>query len=296
MEDYMNFNELITFKKAAELLNFSKTAKELNYSQSAVTVQIKNLEEEFGIQLFDRIGKNVRLTPDGDILLHHASKIINAVENARENVGTTFPKKNLLRIGCIDSICSSQMPKVLKKMHEKEDIFPVKITTSSPSKLLEMMDRNEIDIVYILDKPIHNDNWIKAYDKEEKMMFVTFSNSPLSKKSKLSINDIIKEDFYLTETNDNYRYALDQKLAEFNLQVDPILEVSNTDVILDTICNGTGVTFLPYFAFKERLESHDISIIDLDDIQMSMRKQIFYHKDKYLTEEMKSFIKVIDEI
>lgn len=291
----MNINELITFKRAAELLNFSKTAKDLNYSQSAVTVQIKNLEEEFGIQLFDRIGKNVRLTPDGENLLHYANKIINAVENAKDNVGQLSDKKHLLRVGCIDSICSCQIPEIIKILDKKGCSFPIKITTSSPSKLLDMMEKNEIDLVYILDKPIHNNNWIKAYNEPEDLIFITSMESNLLKNKSVKIEDIVNEDFYLTETNDNYRYALDQRLAELNLEVHPILEVSNTDVIISTICSSHGIGFLPSFAVSSKPGSCSVSILDVENVKLNMFKQVFYHKDKFLTEEMKYFIEAIKE-
>ena len=72
----MEFQQLTTFAKAAELLSFSKTADKLGYSQAAVTIQIKQLEAELGVKLFDRIGKKVTLTNEGITLQKYALNIL----------------------------------------------------------------------------------------------------------------------------------------------------------------------------------------------------------------------------
>lgn len=292
----MNLNELITFKKAAELLNFSNTAKELNYSQSAITIQIKNLEEEFGVQLFDRIGKHIKLTPAGKDLLHHANKIINDIKDAKLEVGKNNKSVNTLRVGCIDSICSCHIPNILKKLSEDNQIFPLKITTSSASKLFELMEKNQIDIVYTLDKPIFNNKWIKAMDQVEDLNFITSSDSKYIDRKDLSIRDIINENFYLTEIDDNYRLYLRESLAELNQQIYPKLEVSNTDVIIKSIINNKGISFLPNFAFKNELDKGLISILPIKEVKLTMNRQIFYHKDKFVSNEMKRFIEIATSI
>lgn len=292
----MNINELVTFKKAAELLNFSNTARELNYSQSAITIQIKNLEEEFGVQLFDRVGKNVKLTPAGSALLHHANKIINEVKDAKLQIGKQDTSNNMLRVGCIDSICSCHIPRILKRLRDYGETFPLNIITSSPSRLLDLMDKNQLDIVYILDKPIYNSKWVKAIDIVEHLNFITSSDSEYAGRDDLSINDIINESFYLTEINDNYRFSLRERLAELNLEIYPRLEVSNTDVIIKSLLDGRGISFLPNFSFKKEYDKGLVSILPIKEIKLTMNRQLFYHKDKFVTREMKRFIDIVSSI
>ena len=81
----MEFRNLVTFARIAEIQSFSKTAEQLGYSQSAVTMQIKQLEAELHTQLFERMGKQIKLTPAGERLLPHALDILNSVSKA-ENI------------------------------------------------------------------------------------------------------------------------------------------------------------------------------------------------------------------
>ncbi len=291
----MNINELITFKRAAELLNFSNTAKELNYSQSAITIQIKNLEEEFGVQLFDRVGKNVKLTPAGHALLNHANTIINEVERAKNEIGKDNLSQDFLRVGCIDSICSCHIPKIIKILREKQTTFPLKIVTSSPSDLLDMMNKNQLDLVYILDRPIFNSKWEKAIDIVEPLNFISSSTSEFANKEDLSIYDIINENFYLTEDNVNYRLSLEERLAELDLEIRPRLEVSSPDIIIKALLESKAISYLPNFSFKEDLEEGLVSILPIKEINLTMNRQLFYHKDKFVTKEMETFIKVVSE-
>lgn len=81
----MEIRNLVTFIRIAEVRNFSKAAEQLGYSQSAVTMQIKQLEKELHAQLFERIGRQVKLTQAGERLLPHALDILKAVSQA-ENI------------------------------------------------------------------------------------------------------------------------------------------------------------------------------------------------------------------
>ena len=79
----MELRTIATFLRVAELQSFSRAAEQLGYSQSAVTVQIRQLEQELQTQLFERIGKHVRLTEDGLRLIPRARDILNAVRAAQ---------------------------------------------------------------------------------------------------------------------------------------------------------------------------------------------------------------------
>ena len=99
----MEFRQIQTFMQIAQVKNFSKTAELLGYSQSAVTVQIRQLETELGVRLFDRTGKKVILTPKGKEFLIHANKIIDEMHKAKDAMNDTAELKNPLHIGTIES-------------------------------------------------------------------------------------------------------------------------------------------------------------------------------------------------
>ena len=117
----MEFREIQTFLQAAKLQSFSKAAQALGYSQATVTIQIKNLENELGIHLFDRIGKQTLLTHQGTIFYEYASAIMKDLACAKAAVTESEELTGVLTIGTIESICASIFPPLLERFQLQPD-------------------------------------------------------------------------------------------------------------------------------------------------------------------------------
>ena len=98
----MEFREISTFLQVAQYQSFSKAARHLGYSQAAVTIQIKQLEQELGVHLFDRIGKQISLTHQGQVFYQYAVSIRNDLEQAKNAVSDPSTLSGKLCLGTID--------------------------------------------------------------------------------------------------------------------------------------------------------------------------------------------------
>ena len=115
----MEFRQLNTFIQVAKYQSFSKAAEHLGYSQSAVTVQIRMLEKELNTRLFDRMGKKILLTSQGQEFLECANTILYDVEKAKCSMESEKAElKNPLRIGTIESLCFSKLPSIIHYFRE----------------------------------------------------------------------------------------------------------------------------------------------------------------------------------
>lgn len=113
----MEVRNLITFLKIIETGSFSKAAEQLTYSQSTVTVQIQQLEEEIGVQLFDRIGKKIYVTEKGHELEAYAQQIIALTQQAAAIGGEEQELQGTLRLACLDSPFTAVLPDILREYH-----------------------------------------------------------------------------------------------------------------------------------------------------------------------------------
>lgn len=240
-------------------------------------------------RLFDRTGKKVVLTPQGEEFLEHANRILYDVHQAKASMNDTDELKNPLHIGTIESLCTVKFPKIIRKFREQYPRVSIRITVDSPEKLIQMMEHNELDLIYILDTPRWDSNWIKVMEKAEPVMFVTSVSHRLAKERNLLLDDLLKESFYLTERNANYRQALDGQLALRRKELSPMLEISDTAFIKKMLVRGGGVSFLPRFAVEDDIEKKKLILLDVKDIEITMYRQIFYHKNKFRTKEMEKF-------
>ena len=213
----MESRQLWTFINAAKMGSFSKAAESLGYTQAAVTIQIKNLEEELGVKLFDRIGKQVVLTNRGKKLLVHAHNIFKEVNQAKNELRPDGELDGRLVIGTNESLCFSKLPALLTYFREHHPKMNISIVFDSPDPLLEMMEHNKVDIVYFLDEPRYSNSWNKEMEEEEPVVFVCASRCRFAGQKNVNIEEFLDQPFFLTEKNANYRRALDKYLASKNI-------------------------------------------------------------------------------
>lgn len=291
----METRQIISFLRIAQLGSFSRAAKELGYSQSALTVQIRLLEQELGTRLFDRIGRQVSLTAAGIHFHAHASRIAQEMQVALRTTNDTGELNGVLRIGTIESLCFSRLPQVLTYFRSHHPKVRLQIITGSPEELIAKLEHGQLDLVYFLNRPLYQNNWMKVLEKQEDIVFVCSPSFPLAGKQGLYLKDLLDSPFLLTEKDANYRYELDQYLASQGLEILPFLEISNTEFIIRQVSIGMGVSFLPHFAVKESVAFGRLKILNVLDFRMSMSRQLFYHRDKWVTPEMEVFLERIQE-
>lgn len=195
----MEFREIATFLQAAQLKSFSKAAKKLNYSQGTVTIQIKNLEEELGVRLFDRIGKQISLTSRGEQFYQYAVTLMKNMEEIKCSLSDSRKLTGSLALGTIESLCSSLLPPILSEYHRHFPKVNVSVVIDSPRVLLDRLNDNSLDIVYFLDKRISDPRWIKVLEEPEDIVFAASSLHPLAGRSGLKLDEIISHPFLLTE-------------------------------------------------------------------------------------------------
>lgn len=294
----MEIRNIVTFLKVAGTQNFSKAADQLGYSQSAITVQIQQLERELNVQLFERIGKRVYLTEKGQEFVPYANEIMNAVEQAMEFPGEQNAVKGKLRIGGVESVCTALLPDLILRMHQLYPDIEVVIRSGTTNELVEMAKTNELDLVFTFDKKIYNPEWVCIAEKTEKVCFVTGrlqGRKELPEQEYIGIEHLVEEPFILTEMGAAYQYELEQLLAERELRIDPILEIGNTETIIQLVKKGMGVSFLPKFTVEKEFKKGKIKQIQTDLPEVRMHCQLLYHKNKHLTPQMKVLIGLVQE-
>lgn len=289
----MEIRNLITFVRIAEVQNFSKSAEQLGYSQSAVTMQIKQLEDELHTQLFERIGKQVRLTQAGERLLPYALDILNSIRKA-ENIEQE-PKRisGKLRIGTCESYIISILPPIIMELSEICPHIEISTHTALVPDLFQMLRQNDIDILFFMDQRIYFPEWIKVSEQPEKIFFVASSNSVLAGEKHISIERLLQEPLFLTEKGISYRYAMEQSLAAKGYELHPFLEVGNTDVITHFLLKNKGISFLPEYVVRDYLKNGQLTVLDTECDDIVMWSQLVYHRNKCVTPQMNLFLELM---
>lgn len=290
----MELRNLITFIHVAELGSFTRAAEHLGYSQSTVSFQIKQLEEELGCLLFERINHTIALTERGHELVSYAHGVRALMDEFKESL-TKEELSGSIHIVTPDSICDDMINSHYIDFHEKYPSIFIRFTTGDSGVMLYMLDHNEADFIITLDSRLYNKDYIIAKEELIPMHFVASASSKFAGVKGLSVKDIINEPFILTEYGQGYRRVLDRELAKMSLEITPVLEIGRTDMITSLVAQGDMISFLPDFVTKDLTQSGDLCYLDVTDMNVDIWKQLIYHKNKWMSKSLKTFIDYVKE-
>ena len=288
----MELRNLITFTHVAELGSFTKAAELLGYSQSTISFQIKQLEDELGCLLFERINHTITLTERGRDLVSYANQIRALTDDFKES----FSQEDCgghIHIVMPDSICEELIDAHYMDFHKKYPMISLKITNADTSVMFDMLNRNEADIIMTLDSHVYQRDYIIAAEETLSMHFVTGASSRFAKQKNLSIKEIAGEPFVLTEFGQGYRRVLDRELAKRSIEIVPALEIGRTDIITSLLSKGNMISFLPDFVTKNKVETGELCYLDICDMDIAICKQLIYHKNKWMSKSLKAFIEYV---
>ena len=291
----MEIRQLATFIRVAQFKSFSRAAESLGYSQSAVTVQIRQLEEELNTRLFDRMGKRIALTDTGERFFSHACDVISQVNQARMSVVATTELHGTLHIGTIESLTCLKLPAVLHRYRQHHPKVSIHITVGEPEELIEQMERGELDMIYVLDEPLYSNNWHKLMEQREEIVFVASASLGEALGGReLTTEELVQYPFFLTE-QDNYRRVLNRRLAARRCILTPSLECSDTSFLIRMLEIDRGVSFLPWYAVESSVRQGKLVRLSVADCYISLYRQIFCHKEKWRTREMDEFVRFAEQ-
>jgi Transcriptional regulator len=289
----MELRNIVTFLRVAETGSFTGAANQLGYVQSTVSIQIKQLEKELGIVLFDRIGKNVKLTSNGQNFISYANQLVKISEQAKQICKLPEKLEGELRIGILESLLIWVLSEQLLQYNNAFPLIRIRTKTGAAIELLQMLKHNKLDIVYLLGKKLYSKDFVCAWSEPVKLVFVTHPENPIITKKGLLLKDIVKQPLVLTEISGFTRRVLDETAIEKGIIIQPLFEIDNTSAIIKLLKKGLGVSLLPEYAVKESVMKNELIIIDVDDCFIQFWSQLFYHKDKWLTPQIESFINII---
>ena len=283
----MDIKNLNTFIQVAESGSFSKAGEILGYSQPTVSVQIRQLEQELGTKLFDRVGHMVRLTQKGHDILHYAQQILRIRQQMVQDDSETV---TTIRLATADSLCIPLLSRQFSILRQQHPNLSINLTTAGTGELFRMLDHNEVDLVCTLDNHIYNNNYVIASEERVGVHFIVSSSQPLAKKQRLAKQDLLGQDFLLTERGMSYRRLLDEWLAKDSLQIQPVLETGSADLICRLVAQGAGMSFLPDYATEAAAKAGSIVLLEAEDFLPELWIQLLYHRNKWVSRSMQAVI------
>ncbi len=285
----MDLKILNTFIEVAERSSFTKAAESLNFSQPTVSFQIRQLEEELGVPLFDRVGHTVSLTESGREALAYAQQICRLSGEMVAGSRASAEPEGSVRIAMADSLCTPLLRdfSALRRKHQK---VVLNVRTAGTDELFRLLDHNEVDVVCTLDSHIYSNRYCIFDEEKIGVHFVCSPKNALASKACVTLEALLGESLLLTEKGMSYRRLLDERLAECSREANPVLEIYNADLICRLVCEDLGVSFLPDYVTEHDVRRGSLVRLHIEDFEVEIWKQILYRRDKWVSLPIKTVL------
>lgn len=286
----MDLRGINVFIEVSELKSFTRAAEKLGYSQPTVSFQIKQLETELGVALFDRIGHTVSLTQAGKDVLVYAQRIRRLSQEMLLAADQPSKPRGLVRIGLADSLCAPLVQKHFHRFHENFPDISVQLLTGGTHELLRMVDHNLVDLICTLDSHVYDTNYVIAHEEKIDARFIASTQNPLAAKANICAQELSQQPFLLTEKGMSYRRLLDEWMASHSLELHPVLEMGGADLICRLVEENVGVSFLPDYVTEQAVQQGRIVRLPVGGFQVDLWKQLIYRSDKWVSPPMEALI------
>lgn len=291
----MEFRQLKTFVTTVNLLSFTKAANDLGYAQSSITNQIQALEKELGTMLFERLGKQIKLTKDGEHLYTYANQILKLSDEAKDLISSSLSPKGSLSIGTAESLCTHRLPDVFKAFRSCYPNVEINIRFDACSDYRTNLRKNIVDIIFFLEVPCNENDLITHVLFEEPMAVIAAPNHPLGNKSQVMPHDMNGQPLILTESGCSYRRVFESILTQAGAKPSSVLGVSSNEVIKKFVCDGWGIGLLPLVAVSQEIKTKQLIALPWAGPSFGIKAQLIYHKEKWLSPALSAFIDVTVE-
>jgi DNA-binding transcriptional LysR family regulator len=238
----MEIRQLKAFLAIAEAKTFTAGARRVNVTQAAISMQIRQLEEEVGLQLFTRTPRRVILTEAGEYLLERARKILrehdSALAEIAEVAGAEYGR---LRIGTASgTFAMHQLPSILQRVKEKFPNSELTVSSGTSQRLVDKMMHGEIDIAFV-SLPVDNANITTESIFSDEIVAIGNPKHPLAKDKFISAAALAGEDLILGEQGGNTRRMIDEFFNAANVRPNITMELSRQEAINLMVENNLGV-------------------------------------------------------
>lgn len=276
------------FEAVARNLSFSRAAQELHLSQPAVSMQIKQLEENVGTSLFEQLGKKIYLTEAGHELYHYSRVIAQQLSEA-ESVLSELKgiKRGKLKIS-VASTANYFAPQLLATFSQRFPTVTVSLDVTNRQALLQQLAHNEMDMA-IMGQPPEGLDLVAESFMDNPLVVIAPMNHALVRKKAIPLGRLQEETFLMREEGSGTRIAMERYFDAHNVKINTGMEMSSTEAIKQAVQAGLGLGVVSLHTVELELEAKRLKVLDVEGLPIQRHWYIVHRKDKRLSASAQAF-------
>ncbi len=287
----MEIRHLVSFLQLAMQQSFTKAGESLGYSQANISLQIRQLENELGVPLFDRIGKRAYLTQYGEMLVPYAQDIVTTITTIENMFSEKENLKGTLRVGFTESLFECLFQKTLLNYHKRFPLVTVEVNVDSTAALLRMLNHGQLDIVCLIDDNMTDPDLLCWDSIEHEIVIVANNDHPLTSRLKLDPWDLEGQEFVLMEDSAPYVIDFNQWLSHEGIEIAACVKVQIPFGARQLLSREKYLSILPDFAVMTDVQNKQITQLYIEGFSLKQYVQFITHKSKVLTPQIDGFLR-----
>jgi DNA-binding transcriptional LysR family regulator len=284
----LTFRQLKIFEAVSRQLSYTRAAKELHLTQPAVSMQIKQMEDNVGIALFETIGRQMSLTHAGKEMQDYARKILNTLDEVDDMIDELKGlSKGSLSISAATTAgaFATRLVSAFAKQHPE---ISFNLNVANRSTLLAELDRNERDFV-IMGRPPAGQGLVAKPIMENPLVIVAPPNHPLCKQKHIPLHEVLKERFVVRETDSGTRNALERFFREHGVSFTSSIELASNEAIKQAVMAGLGLGITSLHTLELELETQRLKVLDVENFPINRTWYVVHREGKRLSPLAMSF-------
>lgn len=286
----MTLKHMKIFVTVCQCNSVTAAADKLFIAQPSVSLAIRELEEYYGIKLFDRISRKLYITEAGKKLLDYAVHIVSLFD-VMEKEMRNWDTLGILRIGSSITIGNFLLTDYIKLFRESHPFMKVQVIIENSVDIENRIMANDIDFG-LIEGITHNSQIESETFMEDELVLICGPAHPLSTAGQADITSLPSYDFIMREKGSGGRELFESSMLIHGIDIKPVWESVSTRAIVKAVSEGLGLSVLPYQLIKQDLEEGKVIHVKVEGLTLKRFYSFIYHKNKMHTKSAKDFMEL----
>lgn len=290
----MTIKHMKTFLAVYRMRNITKAAEILSITQPAVSRTIREIEDYYGIRLFERMNRKLYITEAGERFYNYALHITDSFEQLETDM-KNWDEFGRLRVGTSVTIGNALLPQCLLKFQKIHPELYVKAHIANGAYLRKMLLDNQLDFA-LIEGGINDEQLEKEVIGRDRLVLIMPPDDTRARQGKVFLSDFENDPLILREEGSMGRTLIDHIFGKRGIICEPQIESISTQAIVRLVHEGAGISFLPEQLVSEDIEKGYVTTKIIEDETFERMNYLVWHKQKYLTAAARELISIFREM
>jgi DNA-binding transcriptional LysR family regulator len=270
------------FEAVARLGSYTRASEELHLTQPAVSMQIKQLEENAGLPLFEQLGKKIYLTQAGQEMHHYSRAIAQQLDEVDKVMADMKGVKRGRLVIAVASTANYFAARLLATFSQRYPEVTISLDVTNREGLLEHLDANDIDMV-IMGRPPEGLDLVAEPFTENPLVVIAATNHPLVAAEHIPLEWLQQETFVVREQGSGTRTAMERFFAEKRVRLSTGMEMSSNEAIKQAVQAGLGLGIVSIHTLQLELETKRLAVLDVEFFPILRHWYVVHRQGKRLS-------------